>query len=211
MPQTPITKPKLLLGEGKDEINFFNALLAHLGIDDVQVDEYGGKRRLPAGLRTITSRTGFDQVISLGITRDADYADDTDDDAVILGRAFQGVCGALAHANLPIPTAPLVKAAGTVEVSVFILPDNQRAGMLEDVCLGAIHGTEIDCIHAYLDCVERATTRKPLRRNHAKSCTHAWLATQREPDKRLGEAAQASYVNWNHQAFDLLKQFLSQL
>jgi hypothetical protein len=211
MPQTPITKPKLLLGEGKDEINFFSALLVHLGINDVQVDEYGGKHRLPAGLKGITNRTGFDQVISLGITRDADHADDTDDNAVIAQRAFQSVCGALAHANLSIPTAPLVKAVGIVEVSVFILPDNQRAGMLEDVCLAAMSAVEMDCINVYFDCIARETSRTQLRRNIPKSRVHAWLATQAEPDKNLGQASQASYLDWDHQAFELLKQFLRQL
>ena len=213
MPQTPIpiTKPKLLLGEGKDEINFFNALLAHLGIGDVQVDEYGGKYRIRSGLKALADRTGFDQVVSLAVTRDADHADDTDDDAVIVQRAFQSVTEALAHANLSIPNAPLVKVAGSPEVSIFILPDNQRAGMLEDVCLAATSATEVNCISAYFDCIERETRRTQLRRNVSKSRVHAWLATQGEPDKRLGEAAQASYLNWDHQAFDLLKQFLSQL
>ena len=192
MPQTPkpITKPKLLLGEGMDEINFFNALLAHLGINDIQVDEYGGKYRMRAGLKALASRTGFDQVVLLVVTRDADHADDT---------------------NLAIPTAPLIKAMGNPEVSVFILPDNQHAGMLEDVCLAAVSATEADCITTYFDCIERETSRAQLHRNISKSRIHAWLVTQNEPDKRLGEAALASYLNWDHQAFDLLKQFLHQL
>src|SRR5207237_749829 len=213
MPQTPkpITKPKLLLGEGMDEINFFNALLAHLSINDIQVDEYGGKYRMRAGLKALASRTGFDQVVSLVVTRDADHADDTDDSALIIQRAFQSVTGALAHANLAIPTAPLVKAMGNPEVSVFILPDNQHAGMLEDVCLAAVSATEADCITTYFDCIERETSRAQLHRNISKSRIHAWLVTQNEPDKRLGEAALASYLNWDHQAFDLLKQFLHQL
>jgi len=42
-PGSPITKEKLLLGEGIEEVRFFNALLAHLGITNVQVDQYGGK------------------------------------------------------------------------------------------------------------------------------------------------------------------------
>ncbi len=41
-PQT-ISQPKLLLGEGKDEVLFFSALLKHLQIKDIQVVQYGGK------------------------------------------------------------------------------------------------------------------------------------------------------------------------
>jgi hypothetical protein len=46
MPSTPqaLSKPKLLIGEGKEEVAFFKAFLSHLNITDVQVEEYGGKR-----------------------------------------------------------------------------------------------------------------------------------------------------------------------
>ena len=39
--------PKLLIGEGKDEVSLFDALLNHLAITDVKVEEYGGKEKLP--------------------------------------------------------------------------------------------------------------------------------------------------------------------
>jgi hypothetical protein len=45
----------------------------------------------------------------------------------------------------------------------------------------------------------------------AKARVHAWLASHRVPDKRLGEAALADYWDWTNSAFDYLKQFLQQL
>lgn len=102
----PIIKSKLLLGEGIEEVYFFNALLDHLGITDVQVDQYDGKSRIAAGLRAIKDRSGFiNQVVSVGVTRDADYADDPADDPAAAQRAFLSVSGALASANLPVPMA----------------------------------------------------------------------------------------------------------
>jgi hypothetical protein len=62
-----------VLGEGKDEVSFLNALLAHRNILDVQVLEYGGKNRLLTGIRSIVSLPGFEQVSSIGLTRDADH------------------------------------------------------------------------------------------------------------------------------------------
>jgi hypothetical protein len=211
MPQAPITKPKLLLGEGKEEVDFFNALLMHLGIIDVQVDQYGGKTNIAAGLKGIKDRSGFSQVVALGVTRDADYADNPADDAMVAQRAFQSVCGALTHAGLAMPNAPMSKTPGTPEISVYILPDNLAPGMLEDVCVASMTTVDADCINEYFDCVALRTGRAQLRRNLSKSRVHAWLATQTEPDKRLGIAAQAGYLDWNNQAFDLLKQFLQQL
>jgi hypothetical protein len=190
-------------------VNFFNALLAHLGITDVQVDQYGGKHKIRPGLKAITERSGFSQVASLAVTRDADFADDPADDALASQRAFQSVRDALIHAGLPATLD--VKASGTPQVSVFILPDNNNPGMLEDLCIASMSQPEIACIDEFFNCIAAGTARAQIRRNVSKSRVHAWLATQAEPDKRLGEAAKDSYINWNHPAFDPLKQFLQQL
>lgn len=42
-PFDQISQPKLLVGEGRDEVRFFEALLRYLKISDIQVAEYGGK------------------------------------------------------------------------------------------------------------------------------------------------------------------------
>lgn len=42
----------------------------------------------------------------------------------------------------------------------------------------------------------------------SKANVLVYLASQLEPDKRLGESAQASYWNWDHPAFNSLKDFL---
>lgn len=208
----PIIKPKLLLGEGIEEVYFFTAFLGYLGITDVQVDQYDGKTNIGAGLRAIKDRSGFlNLVVSLGVTRDADFADDPAEDALASQRAFQSVSGALAHANLPVPGAPLVRAAGAPDISVFILPDNQRPGMLEDLCIAAMDAPDIGCAEQYFECVSLKAGRDQIRRNVSKSRVHAWLATQTEPDKHLGQAAQAGYWDWGNPAFDQLKQFLQAL
>lgn len=211
MAQTAITKPKLLLGEGKHEVSFFNKLLEHLGIDYVQVDEYGGKYKIGPGIKALTKRSGFNDVVSLAITRDADYADDVADNAQVSHRAFNRVCTALRLANLPVPNAPMVKTPGPPEVSIFILPDNQGTGMLEDVCIASMSNLDIECIDQYFECIRLKTSREQIRRNISKSRVHAWLATQGEPDLHLGQAAEKSYWDWNHPAFDLIKQFLQQI
>jgi hypothetical protein len=76
MPAAPftITKPKLLLGEGREEVLFFSAWLAVLGVGDVQVADYGGKARLAAFIRALAvpPTPGFSALASLAVTRDAD-------------------------------------------------------------------------------------------------------------------------------------------
>lgn len=109
-----------------------------------------------------------------------------------------------------MPREPGEIAGSSPQVSILILPDNQNSGMLEDLCLAAIETDPVlQCVDEYLECVNKTIGRKP--NNMAKARVHAWLSSQIEPDKRLGEAAKANYWPWNSTRFDCLKQFLQAL
>ena len=47
----PIASTRMLLGEGREEEIFLDALLAHLGITGVQVERYNGKSNLAPFLK----------------------------------------------------------------------------------------------------------------------------------------------------------------
>jgi hypothetical protein len=200
MSSTPqaLSKPKLLIGEGKEEVDFFTAFLTHLNIRDIQVEQYGGKQGLKSYLRTLVVRPGYLDIVSLGITRDADNSAQS---------AFQSVCNSLNRASLPVPSQPREIVGDNPQVSIMILPDSQNTGMLEDLCLAAVETDPVlQCVDEYFDCVYTTVGREP--NNKAKARVHAWLSSQIEPDKRLGEAAKAGYWPWNSPGFDSLKQFL---
>jgi hypothetical protein len=182
-----------LIGEGQDE-----ALLAHLGILDVQVEAYGGKSNLSPYLKAFPVRPGASGVAALGVTRDAD------DD---VSRTFQSVCSLLTNQGLPTPPAPGQIVGGAPRVGVFLLPDNHNAGMLEDLCLTASRADPaMPCVDEFFRCVQVQAVRVP--NNMAKARVHAWLASQLEPDRRLGEAARAGYWAWHDPAFADLEDFL---
>lgn len=211
---TPITKPKLLVGEGVDEVYFFSALVNDLEIDDIQVDQYGGKHKLREGLDALMKRSGFkNNVVSLGITRDADYPNDpAADEMMAAPSAFQSVCSALTSLGLPVPPAVGVKEAGPVSVSVFILPGGDKPGMLEDLCLASADAdSAFECVVEFFDCVEQRGGQSHARNMAAKARVHAWLATKPEPDKRLGEAGQSEYWDFSDEAFSDLKSFIQNL
>ncbi|HKI35834.1 MAG TPA: DUF3226 domain-containing protein [Gemmataceae bacterium] len=196
-----IMKPRLLAGEGDDEVAFFGALLAYLNIDDIQVEQYGGKQNLSRYVRELRNRPGYERVVALGLTRDAD----TDCTA-----AFDHVRGALTGNQFPAP-GPLRRILdGTPRIGVFILPGNSRPGMLEDLCMDSVDGDPaLACLTTYFECVLRAAGRQPG--NQAKARVHAWLASQTEPDRRLGEAAAKGYWPWDNSAFNALRDFLRML
>jgi hypothetical protein len=218
-----IVKPKLLLGEGKDEVIFFEGLLKFLGIVDVQVLDYSGRYNIVAGLSAIVKLPGFDSLQSLGITRDADYFDNLGNSLLpkdgTIGEAqaaFDSVCNALrvSAPHLPLPVRLLAKAtaASKPTVSIYILPDCSQPGMLEDLCLRSVRETPVNqCIDDYFTCVAQQTGHAHPDHKLSKARIHAWLATQIEPDLRLGEAASKGYWDFTHPTFDNLKQFLQAL
>ncbi len=55
MPEA-ITKSKILLVEGKDEVNLFTELLVNLDLTDVQVIEVSGKDKFPSKLEALVKK-----------------------------------------------------------------------------------------------------------------------------------------------------------
>src|SRR6266540_821533 len=126
-----IESPLMLVGEGKEEVLFFSAMLKHLQIFGVQVEQYNGRTGLGAYLRTLKVRPGFSALATLGVTRDADGN----------------------------PTGSLNSMQAAVEqaqfrteliVRLFLLPGAGRKGALEDLFLETIADQPIEtCIEDY--------------------------------------------------------------
>ena len=204
-----IKETKILVVEGRDEemfasltdafgLQFFSALMAHLSLMGIQILPIGGKTQLRSNLKALKATPGFTNIVSLGIIRDADTNATS---------AFQSVCGALQAANLSIPEQMLVATGTSPQVAVMILPNGKASGMLEDLCLAAVvNDPAMPCVEQYFDCVQKQVGFLP--RNISKAKIHTFLSSKVEPDKRLGEAAQAGYWPWDNAAFDQIKQFL---
>ena len=70
---TEFTNSKLLIVEGQDEINFFDALLEkYLGITDYHIHCVDGKDNFEKQLPLIPNMSGFENVKWLVVIRDAD-------------------------------------------------------------------------------------------------------------------------------------------
>ena len=187
-----IEKPKLIIGEGKEDFLFFYSLIKHLEINDIQVDFYNGKNNLNNYFKTLHLKPGFSNLYSLGITRDADQSFDT---------ASQSIDNSIIQNQL--------NEKKNLTIKKFIFPDNSSSGMLEDLCLRAIDDSDIGCITDFFQCINKNKNIKPTEFSKAK--IHAWLSSQVKPDKRLGEAAQAGYIDWNHPNFNPLINFIKSL
>ena len=189
---------KLLLVEGRDEENFFEAFLRHLGISGIQVLSYRGKNNLGNRLEVYVDVPSFAQIQSIGIVRDAD------DNA---RSALQSVQSSLRNVGLPAPQDFLEPAGDSPRVAVFIMPNNADAGALENLCLTALaDDPAMECVEAFMQCVQVAVATPPA--DAAKARMHAFLASREDPELRLGEAGQRRYLPWDNPAFADLAQFL---
>jgi hypothetical protein len=190
---------RLLLVEGRDEENLFEAFLRHLGIVGIRILSYRGKNNLQNRLRVYVDAPGFDQVRSIGIVQDADNSG--------AQAALQSVQSSLRNAGLPSPQTFLTPVGDLPRVSVFIMPDNSGSGALEDLCLKALDDDPArDCVDDFLQCVKGSVTAPP--QNTSKAKMHAFLASRQDPELRLGEAAQRGYIPWGHPSFAPLTEFL---
>lgn len=203
-----IRERRLLLVEGKDEVNFFTAALQnHLRLGGIQVIDYSGKTNLSSFLRTLAADSGFASVTGIGITRDADV---TSAGATVgaAASAFDAVRGALTAAGvrLPCPAGHGAFAVGPPRVGVFIMPDGISDGMLETLCINSISGeAEFACLTEFFTCCQGHGI---VPNNMHKARAHVWLACRPEPDKRVGEAALAGYWPFSNSAFSSLWTFI---
>lgn len=197
-----IDAPKQLLVEGRDEQEFFRELLKFLEIEDIQIHSYGGKDNLGNFINNFVDVVGFESVDSIGVVQDADENAQS---------ALQSVKGRLQNANLPVPATFLHPAGESIRVRIFVMPDNQSNGALENLCLSALDGdTAMVCVNDFMDCLKSNCVSPPENRL-AKARLNCFLASREEPDTRLGIAAAKGYLPWSHPAFSDLAQFLKNL
>jgi hypothetical protein len=204
-PNTKITNKFLLLVEGKDEIEFFNALFKYMNIDGVQIHEVEGKNNFSKNIKQIKDSPddGFSIVTNLGIIRDAD------DNAKA---AFDSICYHLNQNKIAPPkNIGIVENIDKRKIGIFIMPNNKDNGMLETLCLESIEST---CcykeMNIYIECLQNLyKNNKSFNVDKAKS--QVYLASKIPMKNRLGLGAEAGHWNFNHSAFIKIKTFLKEL
>lgn len=159
-----IESNQLLAVEGRDEFNFFKAMLKHERIPDIQLLDIGGKDKFKVELPLLINSEGFSEVKTLGFVRDAEEH--------LASAAFSSICSSLKKYNLPIPLKiNSIHFENNFKTGIFIMPNNEDAGMLEDLCIDSIKNEPVfPCITQYIDCYtstrlepqKKSTFPKPL-------------------------------------------------
>lgn len=195
-----IQQKKVLAVEGKDEVNFFRALLTYVGITDIDVREVGGKRQFKTKLPALVRMSGFSDVEVLAIIRDADNN---------AKAAFKSIRNILKKEKLEPPNQVNQFSNGTPKIGIFIMPGNSDAGMLEDLCLKTVKDyPAMACTGSFIDCV--LNLENPPN-NIAKAKAQAFLAAMPKLANSVGVGAQKGYWNFESEELTDLKSFIDKL
>ena len=197
----PANSSRVLLVEGSSDMHVVIHLLQRHGLEPNF--EIADKQGFPALRKSIYGEVNVSGRQALGILADAN------DD--VTGR-WQAISGRLAKAGCAVPKTPA--RAGSVfpgprdmRVGVWLMPDNQGSGELEDFVHDLIPATDpvLPRARRYIDGIP-AGERKFEKRKLTRAYVHAWLATRKEP-RPMGTAirtgdllhdagAASSFVNW---------------
>ena len=191
----------LILVEGKDEINFFNALLKHMGITSFEVIQSGGKERFRTLFPGIVKTTGFKQKVKkLLIVQDADQNE---------AASFESIVSLVRREKLISPPKVNEFSKGSPSVCIFLMPGNSETGMLEDLCLKTVETKPgMRCVKTFVECVSAFDEgQKP--RNMAKAKAQVYLATLPKIQNSVGIAALKSTWDFDSPELDEIKSVIN--
>lgn len=202
-----IKQPKLLLVEGADALYFFIWACEAFGVHDVQVMDFGGIKDLTEYLKTLPMVSGYEQVKTIVIARDAE-----NDPAV----AVSNVKRALQQANLPVPSNSFEFAGSSPRVAFMIFPGATTdvdgnimlsPGTLEDLCLEIVKDcSTFECVDQFIQCLQ--SKGQDIKRLH-KTKLHTYLSGNNDfVGLKIGEASKAGDWDWSHSKIDPFRQII---
>lgn len=196
---------KLILVEGQDEVYFFNALLNHLEVSDIEVREVGGKNNFKKKLKVfIKAQKNFDQLKTLAFIRDAN-----NEGAESAFRAIKNDIRAVMGQNIILPQEMKQFTNMNPRIGIFIMPNNHDQGALEDLCLKTIENDPIYLlIEDYLEQLGHLNIRL---NKSSKTKVQIFLASRENPESRLGVGACRNYWNFNSPVWNELKEFIKEI
>ena len=196
---TEITCRRLLLVEGKDEVYFFEAYFETMGIiESIHIIDFAGKGNFTKKyINTLKLMPGFDNLISIGIVRDADNNAKS---------AFDSITGVMRECGFHCSSDPATFSTSSPQVGVYIMPRPHIDGMLEDLCLES----EKEHPHMSLvnDFIEKLIERPNI---PSKAKCLSFLASMKEMPNNVGLGAKKGYWNFEADCMSDLNVFMRTL
>ncbi|MGB4705172.1 MAG: DUF3226 domain-containing protein [Candidatus Saccharicenans sp.] len=200
-------KPYLLVVEGKDDADFFEAFLKALSREIQEIkDKFDifyieGKKKLPKALEAIKQTPGFNKVDALIIIEDSNSSPDS---------TLQSIKDSLKKAGLPIPRKATEPSGKKPKVMILLLPDTNKQGMLEDLCLESVkNDPAVNCMENYFNCLKSKGIK--IKVSFSKAKCLAFLASRPKVPKNIGIAAHQGVWPFDSPAFDKIKDAIRKI
>jgi hypothetical protein len=183
---------KLLLVEGNDDEHVISALCEkHQITENFKIINCQGidnlLERIPVEFKT-------SEIETIGITIDAD------EDLQSRWRHLKNILSTIGF-DVPeiLPETGLILEKDSQKTGVWIMPNNDANGMLEDFISFLIPPKDelLPIVHSTLDDIETRQLNKYSIIHKSKAIIHTWLAWQKEPGKPMGLSITKKYLSTN--------------
>ena len=196
-----LEKEKLLLVEGTHEEKFFQRVFKKENINNVQILNIVGKTRFREQLEILPKMDGFFNIKSIGLVRDADEN---------FEGAFTSLVNALKNAGISHPQKAMEFTDSNPRVGIFITPDNQNSGSLEDLCLNSVQSDPVlSCANDYLECLKKIKNAEHPHK--AKALVQVYLAKEDDGDIHMGSASERGVWDLENSSFLPIINFVKML
>lgn len=202
---------KILLVEGIDDEHVFKHLCGNRGVPLLdEVKEHGGVDHLLEGFPVRLKASNFGDIVGVVIDADTDMASRWQSlrDRLI-GIGYETV------PDNPVPDGTILDPpAGKLlpRVGIWVMPDNQRKGILEDFLRFLVpEGSRLFEHVKFSVASIPEGERRFSQLTEPKAIIHTWLAWQEEPGKPLGTAITARYLDPGVAQVDVLVSWLKRL
>ncbi|MDR1897303.1 MAG: hypothetical protein LBR10_10995 [Prevotellaceae bacterium] len=196
-----------LLVEGNDDRHVIWALCKQFGIDETfDVIDCGGIENLYDALQV---RFKQSDIQTIGIIVDADTN---------LHSRWMHIRELLFRHGFPVPDSMpeeglILSNAGGIRVGVWIMPDNNLNGMLEDFISFLIPEDDklLPLVRTALDRIESQNLNRYSLIHRSKAIIHSWLAWQEYPGVPMGLSITKRYLTTDREICRQLIQWLRTL
>lgn len=203
---------KLLIVEGKDDRHVMMALRDKLGVKGIyEVEERDNNDKLLIAISTDAKRSGRE---CLGVVIDRDTNDPTKNKD-----RWQQIKNRLSPLGYAVPESIPADGAilpspepGLSKIGIWLMPDNQKYGMLEDFMRLLIPNDD-ECLIFAEETLQTLESRKIQRYKEvyrSKALIHTWIAWQDQPGIPLGQST-TRYLDINTELCQQFADWLKRL
>ena len=196
----------VLIVEGADDFFALKELLTKFKLlGKIRLEEGGGYSRIRESIDTRVDGSNLER---FGVIVDAD------EDIRARWESISGAFKDAGYVNMPVDPDPLgtiITRNGYPTIGIWIMPDNQLPGEIEDFIRLLVPSDDTLWLHAENAVANIPPSERLFKDSVAKALLHTWLAWQKEPGKPIGLAIIKRYLSTETNAALQLKNWLLRL